>query len=56
LRHGKWHEKRDWDRKFLDRISGFAGFTGFYIKDGDSFRFDLMDGDGDAINYVDLQD
>jgi hypothetical protein len=31
----KWHEKRDWDRKFLDRISGFAGFTGFWLKDRD---------------------
>jgi hypothetical protein len=33
----KWHEKTDWDRKFLDRIPGFSGFTGFYLKDRKNF-------------------
>jgi hypothetical protein len=37
----KWHEKTDWDRRFLDRIPGFSGLTGFYLKDGDSFRLGL---------------
>jgi hypothetical protein len=29
------YKKADRDKKIFDRISGFAGFTIFYLKDGD---------------------
>jgi hypothetical protein len=43
-------------QEILDRISGFSGLTGFYLKDGDLFRLGLVDADGDVIKYVDFQD